>query len=208
MHYTSIIWNKCMCHRWPSCRLPVVWSSLSLTPTMPSLIPRLPSHLMVVWEQDSTMPFISSLVIQSNFCQYMHMPVCTYHPQLSSRSFQSVLCASQQRWPAATHYEVVGEQRMTPVQGREIICQPLQPILYALIRLKALFGCQGYLSNCHEWHIRSYREDSRHVLITVVTCDVFVATPVGLHQNLEPVTLQWVIAYCHRSMTNLINSKQ
>ena len=177
---------------------------------MPSLIPRLPSHLMVVWEQYSTIQFISSLVIQSKIadstctCQYVR----THHLQLSSRRFQSVLCASQQRWPAATHYEVVGEQRMTPVQGREIICQPLQPILYALIRLKALFGCQGYLSNCHEWHIRSYREDSRHVLITAVTCDVFVATPVGLHQNLEPVTLQWVIAYCHRSMTNLINSKQ
>jgi len=173
---------------------------------MPSLVPRLPSHLMVVWEQDSTIQIISSLVIQSNFCQYMYMPVCTYHPQLSSRSFQSVLCASQQRWPAATHYEVVDGQRMTPVQGREVIRQQLQSRLYAIIRLGSrqsltAMGYQGGSWTAYSW---SYWEDGRHVLITAVTCDVFVATPVGLHQNLEPVTLQRVIAQCHMSMTNLL----
>jgi len=55
--------------------------------------------------------------------------------------------------------------------------------IYALCltRLKAAFGCKRHISKSHKWHIRSYREDGRHVLITAVTCDMFVATPVGLH---------------------------
>ena len=105
-----------------------------------------------------------------------------YHPQQSSRRFQSFPRASQLIWPAATHCGDEGGLRKTPAKREK----------------------RGHTQQNSKPgnKVLTYRQDGCHVLEVAVVCKVLVTPPVGLYQSLEPVTLH--AGRCYTMLHNVI----